>query len=84
MVLRPRRGAHGGVVNVEEEENIMWLLEAMQGGVVRLNQGVERWQTWWQTEFGIGGVRKVNLELEFLTVAMMSGKGKRRRRCSGA
>jgi hypothetical protein len=35
-------------------------------------------------EFGIGGVRKVNLELEFLTTTMMSGKGKRRRRCSGA
>jgi hypothetical protein len=71
-------------MNFKEEENIMWLLEAMQGGAARLNRGVERWQKWWQMEFGIGGVRKANLELEFLIVAMMSGEGKRRRRCSGA
>jgi hypothetical protein len=71
-------------MNFKEEENIMWLLEVMQGGAARLNRGVERWLKWWQMEFGIHGVRKANLELEFLVVAMMSGEGKRRRRCSGA
>jgi hypothetical protein len=36
-VLQPRRGAHGGGVNAEEEENIVRLLGAILGGVVRLN-----------------------------------------------
>jgi hypothetical protein len=71
-------------LNAEEEENIVQLLGVPRGGVVRLNQGMERWQTWWQTKFGIGRVRKANLELEFLMAAMMSGEGKRRRWRSGA
>jgi hypothetical protein len=65
VVLWPCRGAHGGAVNTEEEDDSAWLVQTGSGSSGGLNQGMERWWTWWQDEFGNDGARRTNSASSF-------------------